>query len=251
MSIFYENTYLVDSRDVDPSNHCRPSAVLGILQEAATSAAVALHVSRAEMIERYNVFWMLARIWYALDRPLRWSEKVEVRTWHRGGRGAAMYRDFDLRVDGVRVGEAVSTWVLADMDTRKLFRLSGVAQFEGTDGGELCKDKLLHKPKLPEGLALAETERRLMRYSDCDINGHVNNARYADFACDALHLENLGREAFVSQLQLGYLAECRPGERIALSTAGRDGCRYVRGVGEEGKARFDAALTVSGWDGQK
>lgn len=245
MSVFYEDTYYVDSRDVDPFNHCRPSAMLGILQEAATSAAVALHVSRAEMIGRYNVFWMLARIWYKLDRPLRWSERVTVRTWHRGGRGAAMYRDFDLCVDGVSVGEAVSTWVLADLDTHKLFRLSNVAEFAGTDGGELCKDKLLHKPRLPEGLALEEAERRLMRYSDCDINGHVNNARYADFVCDAVHLETLGRGKFVSRLQVGYLAECRPGERIGLYTAAGDGSCYVRGMGDEGKARFDAALTLS------
>ena len=225
MSLWYEMTLPIDSRDVDGKGVCKASALLGHLQEAATQAAEHGGFSREVITREHGAFWMLTRVWYRLERPLRWEEELTIRTWHRGGRGAAMYRDFDLRVDGVRVGEAVSTWVLADMDTRKLFRLSGVAQFEGTDGGELCKDKLLHKPKLPEGLALAETERRLMRYSDCDIDGHVNNARYADFACDALHLENLGREAFVSQLQLGYLAECRPGERIALSTAGRDGCR--------------------------
>ena len=241
MGQFFEYEMTVDSRDEDGWGRCRPSAVLGYLQEAATLAAEDGGFGREKTLE-YHAFWMLARIWYALDRPLRWSEKVEVRTWHRGGRGAAMYRDFDLRVDGVRVGEAVSTWVLADMDTRKLFRLSGVAQFEGTDGGELCKDKLLHKPKLPEGLALAETERRLMRYSDCDINGHVNNARYADFDCDALHLENLGREAFVSQLQLGYLAECRPGEILDLEAGSLDGGCYVHGLDQNGKARFETAM---------
>ena len=59
--VVYECEYMVDSRDIDPWYHCRPSGLMGMLQEAATQAACALHVSRDEMLERYNSFWMLAR----------------------------------------------------------------------------------------------------------------------------------------------------------------------------------------------
>ena len=115
--VVYECEYTVDSRDIDPWYHCRPSGLMGMLQEAATQAACALHVSRDEMLERYNSFWMLARLWYRLDVPLSWGDTVHIRTWHRGGRGASTYRDFDLFVNGQPVGEAVSTWVLADAAT--------------------------------------------------------------------------------------------------------------------------------------
>lgn len=243
MSVFYESAYPVDTRDVDPQGVCRPSAVLGILQEAATDAALRLKVSREEMIGSYNAFWMLARIWYRLDRPLRWGERVTVKTWHRGGKGAAMYRDFDLFVGGVPVGEAVSNWILADADTHKLLRLSGIAEFEGTGGGALCKDRLLSKLRMPASLAPAE--RRTMHYSDTDINGHVNNSKYADFACDALCMESLGEGRYVSGLQLGYLAECRPGETVDILTGAAEGTYFAHGVGGEGKARFDAALTLA------
>lgn len=243
MSVFYEKTYTVDTRDVDPFNCCRPSALLGILQEAGTDAAVALHVSREDIIPKYNAFWMLARIWYHLDCPLRWDDHVHVKTWHRGGTGASMYRDFDLTVDGRRVGEAVSTWVLADMDTHKLFRLSNVEEFAGTGGGELCKEKLLNKLRLPDELTRAE--RRRLHYSDTDINGHVNNSKYADFVCDAIHMETLGETQFVSSLQLGYLAECLPGEEIDLLTVEQDGTIFIRGADESGKARFEASVILS------
>lgn len=243
MNVYFENIYRIDSRDVDPFNHCRPSAMLGILQEAATSAACELHVSRNEMLLEYNVFWMLVRVWYRLDRPLHWDERLTVRTWHRGGRGAAMYRDFDLFVEGGQVGEAVSTWVLADIGTRKLFQLSKVTEFEGTTGGTLCKDRTLHRVKLPGDLPLAE--HRLLRYSDCDINGHVNNARYADFACDAAKLGAIGAGKFVSSLQVGYLAECRPGETLEIHAGQSGGSWYIQGIGGEGKARFDAALELT------
>ncbi len=241
--MFYESEYLVDSRDVDLRNTCRPSGLLGILQEAAVSAACALHVSREEMVEKYGLFWMLARLWYRLERPLCWGERVTVRTWHRGGKGASTYRDFDLLVDGVPVGEAVSLWVVADAETHRLGRMSRMEEFQGTDGGALCKERTLSRLRLPQGMALAD--RRAMHYSDTDINGHVNNVRYADFICDALHLENLGPERFVSSLQVGYLAECRAGETLELYTGEEDGLWYVHGTDAGGKSRFDGALGLS------
>ena len=183
--VVYECEYTVDSRDIDPWYHCRPSGLMGMLQEAATQAACALHVSRDEMLERYNSFWMLARLWYRLDVPLSWGDTVHIRTWHRGGRGASTYRDFDLFVNGQPVGEAVSTWVLADAATHKLARMGRITEFQGTDGGPLCKERTLSRVRLPETMEHADS--RAMHYSDTDVNGHVNNVRYVDFLCDAPH----------------------------------------------------------------
>ena len=54
--MYYEKEYLVDSRDIDPWYHCRPSGLLGALQEAAVEAACALHVSRDETMAKYHCF---------------------------------------------------------------------------------------------------------------------------------------------------------------------------------------------------
>ena len=81
-----------------------------------------------------------------------------------------------------------------------------------------------------------------MRYSDTDINGHVNNTRYADFICDALELERLPENRFLAEMQIGYLAECRPGEYIDIQQAGTGDSRFVFGLDEGGKSRFESAL---------
>lgn len=239
-SFHYEER--IDARSADPWGHCRPSGLLGILQQAAVEAARVLHASLEEMQERYHMFWMLARIWYRLDRPLLEGERLDVHTWHRGARGASSYRDFDLSVDGTPVGEAVSLWVLADQHTRRLGRGASIREFQGTDGGELCKERILTKLSPPA--ELADAGRRVFRYSDLDMNGHVNNVKYADYVCDALELERLDEGQFVSSLQIGYRAECRAGEEIALFTGASGGARYVHGADLTGKTRFDAALTL-------
>lgn len=242
MSVTHEQRFTVDSRDVDLTGCARPSAVLGYLQEAATIAALALGASGPEVLRKYHCIWMIARMWLHLDEPLAWNETFTIRTWHRGAQGASSYRDFDLLRDGKPIGEAVSTWVLADADSYKLMAMDQLAEFRGTDGGALCKERRLHGLKLPK--VMTGREERPMRYSDTDINAHVNNSRYADFACDALHLERHLPGRYVGELQIGYLNQCRAGETLTVETACEGGAYYARGLGPDGERRFHCAIRL-------
>jgi len=242
MSVWYEYKTKIDTRDVDGRSRCRPSALLGHLQEAATLAAESRDFGREVLMANHGAFWMLARLWFRLDRPLHWGEALSIHTWHRGGKGASMYRDFDLYADGVHVGEAVSVWVLVRLEDRKMLRLSQIPELADTDGGARNKDVQLSRLRMPEDMSLAE--RRLMHYSDTDINGHVNNTRYADFACDAIRADLLPEDTFVASMQLGYSAECHPGEVISMLHACQEQTHFVHGVDENGKSRFDVRLIL-------
>ena len=239
MSVFYDYHIRLSGLDVDGRGHCKASALLNHLQNAATMAAEDMGFSRETLIERYGAFWMLARSWFRLARPLHYEDNLTIRTWHRGDRGAIMYRDYDIFAGDERVGESVSAWVLASVKGHKLLRLGAVTELAGTSGGELCKTMTLAKLHRPEGLHAVE--RRKMRYSDTDINGHVNNTRYADFVCDALRLEGLPRSRFLSDLQIGYTAESRAGDVLTLEVGEQGGQHFVKGVDEAGKTHFEAA----------
>lgn len=240
MSTFFEYDIRLSGLDVDGRGQCKASALLNHLQNAATLASEEGGLSHETLLERYGVFWMLARSWYRLSQPLRYEDRLTVRTWHRGSKGAVMYRDYDILANGQPVGESVAAWVLASADTHKLVRLSAIPELEGTGGGPLCKTVTLAKLRQPGDLQ--ETERRTMRYSDSDLNGHVNNTRYADFACDAVGMETLPEDRYLAEMQIGYLAECRPGEALSIQTSGQGDSRFVRGVDAQGKSRFESAL---------
>lgn len=242
MGTVFEMEYRVDSRDMDMFQQCRPSAVLGFLQETATRASLALHISGPEALEKYNALWMVTRNWVELNAPICWNDLLTIRTWHRGAGGASSYRDFDIIRDGRLIGQGVSLWVLVDAAEHKLMRMKNLAEFDGTDGGELKKNIKLHRVSMPEqfdGHAARE-----MRYSDTDINGHINNIHYADFACDAIHLERHGKGKFVRTFQLDYITECMAGETLSIDTAAQGDCLYARGVGGDGAERFLCALTL-------
>lgn len=246
---YFEKNFTVTTREEERFGRMRPSALLGFLQETAAEAAVDLGVGRETLMEEHNAFWMLVRVWFRLNRPVRLWEQLRVRTWHRGNRGMLMYRDFDLYVGEELVGEAVSVWVLADFTTRQMRPLSILNKMADTSGGELCKKVKLSKLRAPQAQELDEVRR--MHNSDCDVNAHVNNTRYADFVTDALHVERLEENQFVSQLQIGYLKECLPGEDISVLTGQEDGLWYVHGMDQEGVPRFDAKVeigTVLDWE---
>lgn len=243
MSTIYTTEMRVDSRDVDLFNQCRPSAVLGLMQEAATQAALSLGVSGPQILEKYNCLWMVTRSWVELDAPLRWNDPITIHTWHRGASGASSYRDFDFYRDGKPIGQGTSVWVMVEADSRTLFRMKQLTEFQGTDGGERKKSVKLHRVAMPE--RFDGRTRRDMHYSDTDINGHINNIHYADFACDSLHLEQLCRGKFVRSFQIGYVNECQAGETIYVDTAARGDGLFARGQGEDGTERFDFSLTLA------
>ena len=243
MATVLEMEYRVDSRDVDMFGHCRPSAVLGFLQEAATRASMALTISGPEALEKYNALWMINRIWVELDVPIRWNDLLTIHTWHRGVNGVSSYRDFDIYRDGTLIGQGVTSWVMVDADSKKLLRLKDVVEFQGTDGGERMKSIKLRRVELPE--QFDDSCHRIMAYSDTDINGHINNTHYADFACDALHMERLCGGKFVREIQLDYTTECMAGEILRLDTAVCGDELFAQGTGEDGVKRFDCAIALA------
>lgn len=243
MALSYRHTYSIDTRDLDCFDRCRPGAVLGYLQDVAGLASEQFGGAAPQMMERHGHTWMLARVQFTLARPLRLHDALELHTWHRGGDGAVMYRDTDLAVDGQRVGEALASWALVDLRTRALARMSAFPELQDTDGGPLNRATRLRALRLPDHLPAVE--RRTLHYSDLDINGHVNNTRYADLLCDALSLQRAPKDAFVTKVQLNYLKECRAGETLVLKAGWQGAEGLACGQGEDGEVRFTGALTLS------
>ena len=239
MHEYYEKTFTIRSSDVDIYSLCRPSALMGFFQDMATDHSQLLHMDQDYLRQNYNACWLLVRMWYRLYRPLRMGDQVTFRTWHRGAGGLIIYRDFDLFVDGTPVGEAVSAWVVADMGTRKMLRPGGIENLAASPVPETVKEKQLKLIRSPKEKRFIH--RREVRYSDLDLNGHMNNTKYADVAMDVLTAEEM-RGRFISELQLNYSMECGPGEVMDISRAMEDTSCYIDGCSEDGARRFEALV---------
>lgn len=239
MNEILQREFSIDSRDTDLHGLCRPSALLGILQEMATEHSAVLGISRDTMLARYNCVWLLARLWYRLDRPIYHDQRLTVQTWTRGASGAVSYRDFDLFVDGARVGEAVTSWVLADIDSRSIQRMNRLPEIVSCAVPPAVKTKKLARFSMPGDMAELTTRR--VQYSDTDINGHMNNTRYVDVACDALGFETM-RGRYLAEATVNYSRECFAGSTLHILGKEDGGAYYVRGADAGGASHFDTVL---------
>ena len=209
----YDETFTLRSRDCDFNGKWRPSAILETMQEAAGAHSVLLGCGRDELV-RKNIIWVLSRCELHLDRYPSVGETVTVHTFPTPTRICFFPRYYiftDAR--GEMVGKAGSLWLLLDLGTRRMLP-------PGDIGRLMPDNRDLSVPmNLPATVGKLQGEEFVSEYmpvyTDLDANGHVNNARYADWLCNTLGIEEMTRSD-PDTVIFNYNHEILPGQKVTL-----------------------------------
>ena len=239
MSHLFHRDFRVDGSDADCFGYCRASVLHKALVETASEHAEAAGFGRQAVFDQTGSFWILTRLSLHMSLPLRYDQAYTVLTWPRGIGGPFAYRDFEIMAGDRLAGEGTSAWVIANLQGGILRPgdLPGLREF--TCPERPPKD-LLKKLCAPE---LQPAGHREIRYSDLDLNRHMNNVRYLDIACDLLALHN-GPPSYLRHHQINYEAQCLPHEVLELYRGRHpDGRIHIAGRAE-GRNRFRIELTV-------
>ena len=219
--------YVLDVGQIDSRHIARPSAIVDFMQDIATRHAAVMGLSGEEFDKKY--IWVLSRLKYTLTRPLNFYEKLRVTTIPRKLRGASWYRDFVFETDDGPVGSAVTVWAIVDLETRRLVRPQTIGMgFAEQQTGQTEMLRALRAEQLEPCFD------RVVRYSDIDVNRHLNNVKAVDILSDAFGLES-DETRWVSQLQVNYITETLCGTTLSIQ----------RGVQDNG------SLFVAAYDGEQ
>ena len=109
----------------------------------------------------------------------------------------------------------VSTWVEAVERTRRPTSLAGEWFDRMMAPGLPCPVETAGRIAAAEESADGEPTLRTVRYSDLDINGHLNSMRHMEAILDGFDLE-VYRAAPVRHFEISYHAEGRYGRPLAL-----------------------------------
>ena len=82
----------------------------------------------------------------------------------------------------------------------------------------------------------------MVQYTDLDMTGHVNNARYADWFCNALGSDIL-RNEMISSMILNYNTEILEGQTVTLTLTRNNDKSAMTGT-VEGKNAFEIGCTL-------
>ena len=238
--------YDVNTIVLDHQKRISLMGILNFLQDTAWIHAEHLGWGYEDLVKTGTI-WVLSRQKLVMtDWPV-WEDKVTIQTWPRRSGSILALREFAILVGERKVGECTTSWIVLDWNTRKVQKLdrimSGmVTRSEGVL--DIAAERIAPRQDLPE------VARFEVRNSDLDVNGHVNNTRYAQWVTDTMTADELARYAIV-EYEVNFLAETGVGDTVAIErddgTPAADGSltrQYQGRKTTEAKPAFAARLTL-------
>ena len=206
--------------EVDSELNLKPSAFMDMAQEIAYQAATYLGFGYDDL-QKEGKAWVLSRMNCKLLRAPKWREKVVLSTWHKGPCGPFYLRDFSLETEsGETLVLCTSSWVILDVKLRSLCRTSEIMEMIPED--TICPDNAIETPAskvvVPRGTVPEPAGVHKVEYSDIDLLGHTNNARYVVWAMDCIDFNEL-KDRPVREFTVNFHHETRPAEEVLLEKA--------------------------------
>ncbi len=213
---YYQET-IIPCYDADASFHLKPAAFMDLAQELAYWAAGELGFGFDDL-QTHGTAWVLSRMHIRFtDMPL-WRDKVRLITWHKGLEGLFFLRDFRMEDEtGKERVACTSSWLVVDAQTHRLMRsdrLENMVQPD-TQSPDNAIENSCPKVQLPRGVEAEKTGEHRVSYSDLDILGHTNNARYVVWAMDCIDPAQTA-DARVKDLYINFIKETRLGDVVEL-----------------------------------
>ncbi|MCX4335200.1 MAG: thioesterase [Bacteroidales bacterium] len=237
----FSQKLIIPCYDADFSCLLKPSSFMDLAQEFAQLHADRLGFGYDDMM-RTRTAWVLSRMHIHFECHPKWRDEVTLSTWHKGAERLFYLRDFRMTGSrGETLVSATTSWLVLNMDTRRISR-----DAEVLDGGTALMENAVGQPcgkvQMPKGAEPEKVAEHKVAYSDVDMNGHTNNARYLVWAMDVLDYDFAVNNP-VKDVKINFNNETRPGETVELFKAESEGKIYV-----EGKVGDKSAFCVElGW----
>lgn len=231
-----ESVHLFTSRlsslDIDAGHRAKPSAIANVLQEAAREHADKLGWG-VETLHEKKKYWVLSRIEVTLNSRPAHAQVVSMTTWPKGTHGLFALRDFSGTVNGQEFLRATSSWAMLDALSGRPLPVDDLSDLFMERKEEHALKEPARRIFMPEDF---RTERKMIPvYTDLDEIGHVNNARYLDWAWSELSQQE--RKA-TTGWTVNYLKEVREGQTLNIKTGEIDNEIVVTGIREDDKPAF-------------
>ena len=193
----------------------KPAAFMDMAQEIAYWAAHELGFGYDDL-HVHHTAWVLSRLHFHFEKFPMWRDDVRLYTWHKGADGLFYLRDFFLQdAAGNCLVTGTSSWVVIDEETRRLVRPEELQDKLSTSCADDAIPERAPKVAMPRGAEPEPAGEHAVLYSDIDIIGHTNNARYMVWAMDCLDYETVSTRR-VRDAYINFNKETTPGVTVQL-----------------------------------
>jgi len=188
-----------------------PSALIHLLQHTAGKHANELGWSVRGLHEAGKT-WVLQRFYLEIKKLPEDDTRFTIETRPSGADRVLAYRDYRVIAEsGELLALASSSWVVMNLETRRPIAITDDIRELGNQFGPRYVEVDRLRVQGFEPTSDAPTFH--VRKHDLDLNGHVNNVRYIEWALEAVP-EELFKTGTLESLDIIFKAECFFGDEI-------------------------------------
>lgn len=210
---FLEEVYPVSMSETDMKYRLKPAALFNFMQDLAAKSIDKIdHEFSCDELLRNGRGWFLIRYRVEFDDYPGNMNHVKVKTESRGVHRLNAYRDFECfnEQTGKCFLRATSSWFIVNIDNKSVINIQKeYPEFPLYEKRE--NDLELQKLKSIESFDFEKVFH--VRYDDLDMNGHVNNTVYINWAMEALDF-NFRNNYKLKTLDIYFKQEVKYGDDI-------------------------------------
>ena len=216
--LVFRQNFSIRSYEIGADRSASIETVMNHLQETALN-----HVKSAGLLEngfgstpemfKKNLIWVVARMQVVVDKYPTWGDVVEVDTWVSQSGKNGMRRDWLVRDcnTGEIVTRASSLWVMMNKLTRRLSKIPDEVRGEiepyFVNSDPVIPEDSRKLTKLDDKTADYVRSGLTPRWSDLDVNQHVNNVKYIGWILESAPAGMMESHKLKS-MTLEYRREC-------------------------------------------
>lgn len=234
-------SYEIKYTDADAYDNLKLSSLLSFLEESACLSADELGFGYKD-VAPVNKGFIIANWYVEFYAPVKLGEVLEIHTWPLKPSRIIFLRDYELFVNGKKVGAGTARWCMIDTKTFAVLPASAYFKDGAFDNYNTERSVEFRDWKIPSAEDGNEVYSKVVRYSDYDHYFHVNNTKYADFLMDIFSVDELKGKT-VRTMQITYAKQCKSGEKIDFYRNDLDGFTVAEGrVNGELRVQFKVSF---------
>ena len=175
-----EKSHKISFFDIDSQFKLRVQSVARFFQEMATLHSTKIGAGPDVLFEK-GVIWFLNRLEIEFFRYPSLGEDIKITTWSRGFKGFKGFREYHIQSSLGDIARGSSVWLFFDLKRKRISKvpaqISDLYEFEQ----EKWFDKEINDWQTCGKIDPEQQMDISLRYSDFDVNSHVNNTIYLGF----------------------------------------------------------------------
>ena len=219
----YTKNYYIGSNDVDQFLDLKLPSFFRMMQDIATEHAEVLNIGKANTIDK-GLYWVITRIEIEIIEMPKYLQTVTLKTYPGDDLRFIFPRYFQLEDEkGKILIKASSTWAVLSRETHRvcLNPFPGLkAPTEHLEGEQPLPGKC-------EASDCKLVETRKVRYSDIDLNGHLNNTKYIDYIVD-IHDSDFYKKNNIKHFLINYEKELKDNNEVSIFS-NNSNPEYIKG----------------------